>query len=603
MSSFKKILFFLSPSERKNFYFIIFMITAMAMLETVGVASIVPFLAVVGNPDAIESNRWLFKIFHGIGFERERSFLMFLGVSAFIFILFSNAFKTFTLWLKIKFVHNANYNLSRKLMKMYLFRPYAFFLARNSNDLSKNIIAEAEHISVQVLGTGLQFIAYLLVAVFLVSLLVIINPGLALLATLSLGGAYVLIYMIVRAKLTSRGKLRIQANQGRFFAVGEAFGGIKDVKFMNLENEFARRFEHPAGEYARHKAFSELVAQVPQFTLQLIAFGGIILVTLFLLGREDNLGQILPVLGLYAFAALKLLPALQHVFAALSKLRFGIPALDNFYREMAGKNLDRLEMDASNSYRTEPIRFKKSLKLSNVYFSYPGSEVDVLQDLSIVIPARASVGLVGSTGSGKTTLVDVILGLFHPSRGSLLADDIPITPENVQAWQQGLGYVPQHIFLSDATVIRNIAFGVPEKEIDMERVVQAAQMASLHSFIQDELPGGYISVVGERGVRLSGGQRQRIGIARALYRNPEVLILDEATSALDNTTEKQVMHSIRKLCGTKTVIIIAHRLTTVEHCDIIYMLDRGRVAAVGNYRELLSRNRSFQKMASARTGS
>jgi len=597
-----KILSFLSLRERNKFYLLMFMIIIMALLETVGVASVMPFLTVVANPESIESNRWLSFLYQEMGFQTYHNFLVFLGLLAFFFLVVSNLFKTFTIWAKIKFVHNTNYRLSRNLLEHYLHRPYSFFLSKNSMDMGKNILTEAEQVTVGVMGTCMQLAAYFLVTLFLLIFLVIVNPLLALVTIMFLGGTYMIIYSYVRTRLAIRGQLRIKANMGRFLSAGEAFGGIKDVKFMNLENEFVRRFSSPARDYARHRAFNEVVAQTPQFTLQIIAFGGIIVVTLYLLGRSDHLGQVLPILGLYAFASMKLLPALQHIFACFSKLRFNMPALNNFYNEMSAMDMHASEPVAARSVFTGDISFQHSISLNKISFSYPGAEENTLQDLDLSIPVRSSVGLVGTTGSGKTTLVDLIMGLLEPGSGSLMVDDVPINRDNVQQWQRHIGYVPQHIFLADDTVMKNIAFGVPEKEIDMNQVVKAAKMASLHNFVQDELFRGYRTEVGERGIRLSGGQRQRIGIARALYRDPDVLIFDEATSALDNKTEKEVMQSIKDLCGIKTIIMIAHRLTTVEHCDLIYLLDKGRVRSKGSYEYLLKEDRRFQDMVMARTG-
>ena len=594
MSTIRKILYLLSPRERRRGYLLLFMILVMAFLETVGVASIIPFMSVLGNPEIVETNPWLNFVYSRLGFTEPKNFLFFLGLVVFVILVFSIAFKALTQWAMLRFTYMRVHSLSCRLLQGYLGRPYTWFLNRHSADLGKSILIESNVVVHQVMLPSMQLIAHGTVALFLIILLVLVDPVLALMVTLILGGAYLLIYVILRRYLSRIGADRVVANRQRFQVAQEALGGIKEVKIFGREDSFFSRYINPSFRFARHQANSSLAGMLPRYLLEMIAFGGILLIAIYLFRTHENFSRILPILGVYVFAGYKLMPALQNVYQHLAQLRFGLPAMDSLY-------MDILEFEQNQSttmdHSVAPMYPREAIILENINFTYPEAKDHVLKNINLEIPANTTVGLVGGTGSGKTTTVDIILGLLSPEKGRLLVDDMPITPDNVRAWQKGLGYVPQHIYLADDTVAANIAFGVPPEQIDMEAVQNAARIAEMHDFVVREMSSGYETLVGERGVRLSGGQRQRIGIARALYHDPKVLVLDEATSALDNVTEKYVMQAIKRMQGQRTIILIAHRLTTVSDCDRIYLLDHGEVKAQGTYDHLMEENRQFRKMA------
>jgi ATP-binding cassette, subfamily B, bacterial PglK len=596
-----KILALLSRDERRRGYLLLLMILAMALLDTVGVASIMPFMAVLGNPAAVETNRWLSAAYERLGFTDTGEFLFFLGTAVFMALIVSIFFKALTQWALLRFTHMRNYSISCRLFEGYLNRPYTWFLSRHSADLGKSVLSEVDKVVNGVVVQAMQLIAHGTVAVFLVALLVAADPVLAAIASLALGGSYALIYVTIRRYLSGIGRDRVAANKERFQVAQEALGGIKEVKIFGREKVFFDRFTGPAYRFARHQATNQVAAQLPRYVMEIVAFGGILLVTLYLFKSHGNFGRVLPLLGLYAFAGYRLLPALQQVYQHSAKLRFNLPALDILYRDILEFREDRPEVLESG-----PLAPKKSITLEGVHFTYPGAQGPVLRGLNLDIPVNTAVGLVGATGSGKTTTVDIILGLLSPGSGRLLVDGKPVvdaenpTPDSrelLRSWQRSLGYVPQHIYLSDDTVAANIAFGIRRDEIDMDAVVRAAKTAGLHDFVTGELPAGYETMVGERGVRLSGGERQRVGIARALYDDPAVLIMDEATSSLDNVTENYVIQAIRKMKGARTIILIAHRLTTVRDCDRIILLDHGEIKAEGTYRELAAHNAGFRRLA------
>ncbi len=595
-----KVLPLLSTSERRQLYGLSVITAMMALMEVAGIASIVPFLAVLGNPDIVHSNQWLSWFYASLGFQTNNGFLFFLGLLVFFVLVLNNGFAAFTTWVLLRFTHMRNQTVSQRLLTQYLHQPYHFFLGRNSADLARKIFSEVAQVIGGVIMPCVQLVAKLMVALFVVTLLVIVDPLLTALIMSVLGGTYTVIYLVARTRLSDIGRKRVTANEARFKAASEAFGGIKDIKLLGKEAVYINSYAEASRRFARYQAASQLVSQLPSYALQSIAFGGILVIVLYLLTVRESLGDALPLIGLYAFAGYRIMPALHQIFANLTRIRFSLPALDDLYDDFA--QASAVVAEERDLDRITRLSLADKLSLSNISFRYPATQAQVIDNIDITILANTSVGLVGTTGSGKTTLVDLILGLLSPETGYLVADGIRITDINLRAWQNNLGYVPQHIYLTDDTIRNNIAFGVKSDVIDEDAVRKAARIANIGNFIINELPHGYDTVVGERGIRLSGGQRQRIGIARALYHEPSVLVLDEATSAVDNVTENAIMDALRALAHQKTIIMIAHRLSTVRECDVIHVLEKGRIIASGTYEELLQGSESFREMAQASSG-
>lgn len=593
----RKLLDLLDARERRNAVLMFLMMLGMGIMEVVGVVSVVPFIAVAAKPELVESNKYLAAIYELLGFTEFEHFLVFLGLCVFVLVVGRLAFTALTHWAMARFSNMRSYTLSSRLLRGYMGRPYSFFLNRHSADLSKTVLSEVNQVIGKSLMPALNLTAYSVVALLLICLVVVVDPFVALSAVVVLGGAYGLIYFGLRGYISRLGVERVGSNRERFQVAQEALGGIKDVKVLGLEDGYLRGFSQPAKRFARVQAMSAILGEIPQFAMRAVIFGGMLLLVIgLLLAHEGDLGSVLPVIALYAYAGTRLIPALQKVYKASLSLRFGKHALDLLHEDLVETQQAGVSPTARlHSPQPDPIPLSKELKLDDISFTYSGGEKTALDGLNLTIPARTTVGLVGATGAGKTTVVDLILGLLEPQEGQLLVDGCRV--KDLRAWQRNIGYVPQSIFLSDDSVASNIAFGVPEKKINMEAVERAARIAELHDFVINELPKGYATLVGERGVRLSGGQRQRIGIARALYHDPGVLVLDEATSALDNVTEKAVMDAVHNLGHRKTIIIIAHRLTTVRECDEIFLLDHGRLVDQGTYDELVERNGRFRAMA------
>tara|TARA_B100000427_G_C15490634_1_gene587391 strand:- start:452 stop:1792 length:1341 start_codon:yes stop_codon:yes gene_type:complete len=435
--------------------------------------------------------------------------------------------------------------------------------------------------------------------IFISSFLLWYDPILAIISILIIGGGYGLFYWFFQQPLHLRGQERFKSTTERFTIVSEAFGSIKETKLLGLESSFEKRFTPPSLFFSHAMTMQQVIKDLPRYIFETLAFGSLLGVILFLIAKGRNLQDIVPIAGMYAFSGYRLLPAINDIYRSIAQIRFSTPVLETIYnqiRENQVNKIDKKILLKNNISTIDKLNFEKKIELKKVSFSYPNTSELAIKDISLKIKKGSFIGIVGETGSGKTTLVDIILGLFSPQKGQLFIDDTPIGKLNIRSWQDKIGYVPQEIFLTDENIASNIAFGIPKKEINMEAVEEAAKIANLHDFIIDRLPEKYNSIVGEKGVRLSGGQRQRIGIARSLYRNPDLIVMDEATSNLDQATEATVYEAIQQTIVDKTVIMIAHRLQRVKDCDFLYVLEKGKIVGKGIYDQLVQDNSIFKNM-------
>ena len=594
-STFRKLFSILSSDERRTSLWMLVLMVVGALFEAAGVASIIPFISVLSDPSMVTENAWLANAYAWSGMENVEAFTVAMGFLFLVVFVVSLALKALNQWVQLRFSKLRVHSVGSRLLKGYLEQSYEWFLSRHTSTLSTTILSEVNQVISKSLLPAIEMVAQTIVVVALVILLLIIDPVLAVSATFVLGGAYAIIYMVVRSPLYRFGRRRYLANRERYRVTQETLGGVKDVKVGCLEQNMLERFMPPSFKTANEEVKASVVNMLPGHLMQAVVFGGVVGVLLYLKQVHGSMTGALPVLSAFAFAAYRLLPALQQIFRHITSMRSNSAALDGLIAEI--RSLESVSDSRLQEPRTRFPELKKAIELVDIKYSYPSATELALKGASLSIGAKERVGLVGSSGSGKTTTVDVILGLLSASAGRMLVDGVEITADNVRQWQRSIGYVPQHIFLADETIAANIAFGIKPEEIDREAVIRAAKMANLHEFITTRLPQGYDTEVGERGVRLSGGQRQRIGIARALYHDPEVLILDEATSALDNQTEKAVMQAVDTLANQKTIVLIAHRLSTVRECDRIYLLSNGQVVGEGRFDELVRDNAEFSAMA------
>jgi ABC-type multidrug transport system fused ATPase/permease subunit len=567
-----------------------------AVFETLGVASILPFMALVLDPGAIQRSAVLQRAMAIVGVTTPEGAIVLAGVATVFIVAFGNFAAATDLYVQQRFRARTDVRFSSALFSGYLRQPYAFHIRRDAPSLLKVLNSDIGLVINGILVPSNVGASKLLMATGIMLLLVLRDPLVALVVAAVLLLTYAGIFRRTRrAQVT----LAVSANRGnelRARISQEGLGGIKELQVLGRETESIRGFTGAAGMVAHAWAVSTLVARIPGFVLETVAFGGILIASLALkTSNAESAQSIIPLLALYAFAGYRLLPALQQVFVSAVSVRFHLPALRSLHSDFLHVVLSRARESApATTQSTRALHLRKVLRLENVSFVHESATVPALRDVTLDILPNQSVGLIGRTGAGKTTLVDVILGLYRPTGGTVTVDGIPLIGDSVRAWQRSVGYVPQSVFLSNATVAENIAFGLPVDAVDQTAVRRAARLAQAEEFIL-EMPNGYETVVGERGVRLSGGQRQRLGIARALYHEPDVLVFDEATSALDGLTEDAVIEAIGSLVGKRTVILIAHRLRSVELCDQIVMLDQGRMVAVGSYQQLLGTSDMFRR--------
>jgi ATP-binding cassette, subfamily B, bacterial PglK len=597
------ILKLLSRRERWQLLLIFLIMLPNALMQVAGIASVMPFIAVLAQPELVERNALISSAHALMGSPPLEQFLIVLAAGALVLLFLGNGLAALTTWIIIRFSYMRTHTLSRKLLGTYLDQDYGFFLNRNPSDLSKNVIQEVNELVSGFLIPVLQVAANAAVVAAILAMLILVDPMLAVTVGLLLGGAYAFIYWGFRRRVRRLGQLRLKANARRFKTVHEAFGAIKDIKVSNREDYYLGTYAGASYAFARNQASHALISQLPRYALETIAFGIVLLIALYLVTAGDSMEKALPMIALYAMAGYRLMPGLQKLFDMTARMRFSGPVVERINSEMERLHTAHPVKLPSNpkdlTGESTELHLNDRLELQSITFRYPGMDRPVLDRLDLSIKARTSVAFVGGSGAGKSTLVDIILGLLEPESGRLMVDGQVLTREDLPYWRRRLGYVPQAIYLSDDTLRRNIALGIPDRRIDDQAMIRAAKTAAIHDFIVNELPGGYDTFAGDRGIRLSGGQRQRIGIARALYHNPDLLILDEATSALDGATEAAVMEAIERLSGEKTVIMIAHRLATVRNCNVLYLLDKGRIVASGTYDQLMAGEPAFRRMAQA----
>lgn len=551
-------------------------------------------MGVVANPALIHSNKYLDYFYTTLGFVDSNEFLFLIGVTVLIVLSLSNAFTALVNWALLRFTAMRWHSISYRLLTKYIRQNYTFFLRRNTSELTKNIFEEVTRVVIGVLMPGADVLAQFVVTLSIVIFLFAIDPFLALLVVTVLGSAYGAIYYFTHRHLANIGRATVEANRLRFKTAAELLGGYKEIKLYGTEQHFLSRYATPSRSAARYRARQQIISRLPKYIVETAAFGGILLIVLYLLRTEDDLGSTIPLISLYAFAGYRLLPALQNIFRSSTTIRYNLSSLDVLIDELTNTSETEPSLEQKDA---APLTYNRRIKLSNISFRYPASNTTVLENINIEIKENEAIGFVGSTGCGKSTAIDLILGVLSSTSGDLIVDDTRITIHNVRSWQRNIGYVPQSIYLIDDTVLNNIALAAGSQDIDMARVERAARIACIHDFIVSQLPQGYETVIGEHGSRLSGGQRQRIGIARALYLDPPVLVFDEATSALDSDTENMIMQGLYGLNGKKTIIMVAHRITTLRQCDCIFVFREGRIVKHGSYQDLMRESADFRLLA------
>ena len=551
-------------------------------LECLGIGIILPLLSLVLDESIITKYKFVADFISLIGDPSYTNLIFILFGGLLVMFLIKNLFLLYLSWRQSTFAYSVIANLSTRLLDTYLKQPYSFHLTRNSGNLIRNTLSEVGLYGFNFLIPGLNLVAEGLVFIGLTIMLFIIEPIGVLIVLIVVATLWFLFQKPMSKFLLKHGTLRQKYDGLRVTHVQESLGSVKDLKVLGREDEFLSAFEPLNKKWSKSGRFQQICQRIPAFALEVLAVFGLCILVFSMILSGKEMSAIVPALGLFGAVAFRLLPSSSRILSSLQAINFGIPVIEVISNELALKNQSSHDRGLAND---DNLVLSHEIVLRGVSFNYENQKKTALSDINMRVSAGQSVGLIGPSGSGKSTTVDVILGLFLPQKGTVEVDGISIH-SNIRGWQNQIGYVPQSIFLIDKSIRRNIALGVPPDEIDEGALEQAIKSAQLGDFVQ-ELPEGLDTIVGEKGVRLSGGQRQRIGIARALYHNPSVLVLDEATSALDTETESEIMKDVNALKGDKTILIVAHRLSTLVNCDKLYRFDKGEIVKAGTPQSMI----------------
>ena len=597
----KKLLYLLPSGDLVKLVILFFMMLLGALVEVIGVGMIPAFVMIIASPDTVLTIDWLMPVWKTFSITDSGDILVFGAIALIVVTIIKNAYIIFYNYVKALFIYRRFVLIGSNLFNKYMNAPYEFHLKRNTAALLRNVTQEARYLPDGVMTPILKLTMDVVLVVAIIVMLFLVEPLITLGVFLLVGGGGALFMKFIKEKTHELGKIA-QNNRGLMIkAVNEGLGGFKDARVLGREAWFNQKFF----VYIKRFSISEMYKQVATLAnkpiIETIAVSGMLLIALFLYWQGRGLESVIPVLTLFGAATIRIMPAIQGIATEITQLRYYSYAVDPIYFdtvELANDNENFNDFKKEKLVKKEDsqsFEFKTEIRFEDVSYHYPQAEIQAVKNITLSIPKGDVVGFVGASGAGKTTLVDLLLGLLRPQQGLITVDSRDIHSD-ISSWQRNVGYIPQYIFLTDNTIKRNIAFGMPDEEIKEENLLNAIEAAQLSEFVQ-QLPDGVNTIIGERGANLSGGQRQRIGIARALYHNPHVLIMDEATSALDNLTEKYLVEAIERLKGERTVLVIAHRLTTVQNCNILYYMDHGRIIDKGQYKDLILRNKTFKKMS------
>lgn len=573
----KKMSAILDKQQKKKIGGLMIMILFGGLLETAGVSLILPLITAILDEESFAANEKVVYISNLLHIDNIRHFIYLLLVALIFMYIFKNAYLLLLTYIQSKFVNRNRCRCTSNLLSQYLHRPYEYYLYAETSVILRTIYGDMDNIFnllLQCMNLAAEMVVAVCLGVFLLCMdfkMMIIIVGLMVLTT-------VFISKVVKPKLNTIGEQSRQSQGTLYKWILQGVSGIKDVKVLNKEDFFTTQYKKSASDYAEYQVKNNVLTNLPRLLIETVAIVGILLYVGVSMAMGVDMKSLLPLISAFALAAMRLLPSVNRINTYMANIAYYEPALNYIYENVNTKDLakqeelDRLRLENPN---TTPITLKKEIRLSNITFAYPNSDKYIFENAEMVVPVGKSIGVVGVSGAGKTTIVDVLLGLLQLQGGTITSDGTNIF-DNYGAWLSHVGYIPQSIYMLDDSIRNNIAFGVNEEDIDDVRIWEVLEQAQLKEFVE-ELPDKLDSQIGERGVRISGGQRQRLGIARALYHDPELLIFDEATSALDNDTETAIMEAIDSLHGQKTMVIIAHRLRTIENCDIIYEVKDGKI--------------------------
>ena len=578
--------------EKWTVAFLFLLIFIAASLEVLGIGALLPFIALLSKPGLVESNVYLNKLYRMVDPGTANEFMIWLGFALIAIYIIKNIYMVLVVYTQSRFLNKKYLTLSARLFRSYLYSPYTFHLQRNTAQLLRNLQI-INSIIQGIVWPALLIMTEATVMIIICIFLLTTNFISSIIMLTTLGISMFFFYSVVKRKLRLRGEVQKYHSGKTIQQIHQGIGSIKETKVLGREKYFDDLYTFHFKEVAYSSHYQQIISQLPRYYIETVSVTLVLLIMIFLLYRGDSMQSILMTLSVFALAAVRLMPGLVRISKSIGTIRFYIPSLEEVYADLVKCEKS---YNPSLGARKYPAKAKQCrIEFSDVSFRYENAEKDALTNVSLKIAPKKMVGFVGPSGAGKTTIVDVLLGLLSPEKGKVLVDGLDIST-GISEWQKRIGYVPQEIYLTDDTIRSNVALALPPSEINDERVWEVLKTAQLDQFVRD-LPEGINTLIGEKGARLSGGERQRVGIARALYYDPDVLVLDEATAALDNETEQMFMRSLKNIRGQKTLILIAHRLTTVSSCDEIFFLENGFLRASGKYDELIEKCPEFARMA------
>ena len=566
---FHELIQLLNKKERKGVFFLSLIFLLTAVFDVVGLAFIVPFVNIIKDPSLINEYAYTRYFNEKFQFVNDRQFIVYFGGCLLLYIMSSQAFRMLCVILQLKFIYGLQYRLTESTTAEFLSKDYSFFVANHSSDLSKDILSEITVIIISLAIPALQYVSSIILVFLIASFLLYLNPIAMCLIITVFGGTYGGLILVTKTYQTKIGIKRFNANAQRFKILNNIFSSVKEIKFYSRENLEVKNLNKATFDFSVAQYHSQGLSHLPKYFIETVIFSFIIILSIYLSGVGGDLEVYFSIIITFAFGIYKIMPALQQIFFSYSQVRFNAPSLLNISEVMPKENIPN-----ATSLNVTALTFDDYIGLENVSYRHPQSDQSCFQHLNLKVCKNSIIGIIGPSGSGKSTLVNLLLGVLKPDSGGLCIDGQHLTMSETSKLHTIMSYVPQDIFIIDDTIAENIALYGRDEEIDYELLEKVIKITELESLIKHEMPNGFETVVGERGNRISGGQKQRIGLARALYRQPKILILDEATSALDTETESRVMSHISQLRNEMTIIMIAHRLKTLDICNEVYNIEQ-----------------------------
>ena len=595
-TSLQKLWHLLGGAERRRLGLLGVILLFAALIEVIGVGMVPVVVGAIAAPDQVLHSSFVGPMVEWLHVGNTRTLLALALCGLLAVFVLKTCYRLYATWMQARLLQDLRVRLSARLFNAYMRAPYAFHLTRNPADLMRNANQEVEHVVLYVISPILTMLGSMLVGLAVVIFMLTVQPWVTLIGLGFFGGASGLYLRIVRDRAL---KLGVQAQDHRaeaIKAVNQGLGGIKEARVMGREGFFVAAYNNSMSKLAESYRHQFVTGEMIGPSLELVAVVGLATIVAVLIGTGAIVEEIVPVLALFAAALLRLKQAVWQFATTVNSLRYQHVSVNPVYDDIQELAASQANDEGTATQARQPTPFTRDIEVRDVSFRYNASSRDALQGINLTIPRGASVGLVGATGAGKSTLADILLGLLQPTGGTVTVDGADVR-DDLRGWQANLGYIPQSLYLIDDTLRRNIAMGLNDDEIDDARIQESTRIAQLDEVVAG-LPDGLDTLLGDRGIRFSGGQRQRVCIARALYHNPSILVLDEATSALDNLTEQRMVQELEERRGDRTLIVIAHRLSTVMSCDCLFLMRDGKLEASGTYDELLANNAHFREMAS-----